>query len=275
MKKLSIYILGAALVGLTFTACEEEDGLFGDNSAESRLGEQQLLAESVGSTIFNVVDRLLRDPNFNSGDTVTIDNAQAVRQADTVRVLYGNGVVGADGTVTKGTLRVEVSGNYITPGSLANVSLLNYKRDGDQVQGSLAINNKSLGNIDLTITNFSVNNEFVFSASKNIIWTSGYSTFTDFSDDKYAMLGTASLSETNSNNAISSSIKDTLRYDRACQYGITQGIIDLAVSGDSTSFDTGSIDFITSDGCNNTVTITLTDTATGKQVVTPTQFSGF
>lgn len=275
MKKLSIYILGAVLVGFTFTACEEDEGLFGNNSVETQLGEQQLLAESLTSTVFNVVDRLLRDTSFTSGDTVTINNASAVRQGDTVRVLYGNGVVGADGTVTKGTLRVELTGNYLTAGSLAIVTLQNYQRDGDKVTGSLAIDNKSLGTIEIRVANFSVNNEFTFSATKNIIWTEGFSTFNDFSDDKYTLLGTANLAETNSNNAIASSINDTLQYDRSCQYGITQGIIDLTISGDSTKFDTGSIDFIKSDGCNNAVTITLTDTATSQQIVTPTQFSGF
>jgi len=275
MNKLKIGAFALMALTLGFVACEDDEDLFGNSGLEAKLGEQQLLAESLVSTTFNLVDRVLRDPNFSSGDTITIDNANVARSGDTVRVLYGTGVVGPDGVTTKGTLQMILSLAYLTPSSKVDVSLINYKRDGDDVSGSLTIETTGPGTMRLTVANFGVNSEFTFSATKNIFWTAGFSTLLNMDDDEYGVLGSANLAEVGSNNALSSTISDTLSYKRACQYGMESGVISFGLSGDSATFTNGSIDFLASDNCNNLAQITLNDTNSGRQVVNPVKFGGF
>lgn len=275
-KKLLIPALMAGLFTVAVTSCEDDEDLFGgDSNLEAQLGEQQVAAEAVSSSIYNLADQIMRDTSLQTGDTITVNNAPVTKNGDTVWVMYGNGVAGTDGITRKGTVEIIATGDYTMSGSTISISLINYQRDGDDVDGSLTVSNNGNNEFGLTVSNFGVNNEFTFNANKTLFWTSGFSTLNDASDDKYGMSGTASLAEVGTNNQSSSSISDTLNYDRSCQYGMVDGVIDLTFSGDSIDFNTGSIDFLSSDGCNNIAQITLTDTSSGRSVNTSVTFNGF
>lgn len=275
-KNLLIPGLMAGLFALAVTSCEDdEDLLGGDSNLEAQLGEQQVAAEAVSSSIYNLADQIMRDTSLQTGDTITVNNAPVTKNGDTVWVMYGNGVSGTDGITRKGTVEIIANGDYTMSGSRISISLLNYQRDGDDVDGSLTVNNNGNNEFGLTVSNFGVNNEFTFNANKTLFWTSGFNTVNDLSDDKYGMSGTASLAEVGTNNQSSSSISDTLNYDRSCQYGMVDGVIDLTFSGDSIEFDTGTIDFLDADGCNNIAQISLSDTTSGRSVNTSVTFNGF
>lgn len=237
----------------------EEDLLIGDEgSTEQLLGEYLFEAEGIASNVYNTIDLARRDSTFIATGATVVDGANVVSSGDTITVNYTTaGTYGADGKLRKGKLRAIESGNYLMVGGFMSVDLMSFSIDDVPVVGAIIARNEGNDSVSVNVQNFSVNSAFTFNSGKGIKWLSGFNTINDESDDRYKLGGTSTLSETAANNSVTVDFSDPLVYDRTCQFGAESGILDLSLSGDSVSYDSGSIDFIASDGCNNAAILTI------------------
>ena len=280
---LNLFLIGFATV--TLISCDGEDIFGGGSEAEAALSEAYVNAEAAANTIYAYVDLSLRDSTLTGPqDTSTIQGATVYIEASGDYVVdFGNGVVGTDGVTRKGSIIFSASDKVITTGATVSATLSNYSRDDKPVQGALTLTVKSANmstqevTVGVQILNFNFNNEFTFSADKDLTWNFGYFTFFDTSDDSYRLSGTASGTDVATGNAITTTINpaSALLYDRSCQYGMVSGIIDITLTGDSLDYTGGNIDFLESDSCNNVVMITLENSETQQSITIPKQFDNF
>jgi hypothetical protein len=239
-------------------SCEEDLLIGGEGGAEQQLGEYLIEAEGIASNMYNTIDFARRDSAFIASGTTVINGVTVSSNGDTIKINYtAAGTYGSDGKLRKGMLRVVESGNYMMVNGLLNAHLMNFSIDDVPVIGSITAKNEGNDSISVSVQNFSVNNAFTFNSSKGIKWLSGFSTINDESDDRYSLGGTSTVDENGTNHSVTVDFTDNLIYDRTCQYGAVSGILDLSLSGDSVSYDSGTIDFIASDGCNNAAILTI------------------
>ncbi len=258
----------------TLVSCDEDNPLGTSSELETQLGEFYLEAESLGNSIYNNIDLARRDSIFNADDSAVVNGAVVKRTGTAFTIDFGNGVAGSDGKTRKGMITVAETGSYLTAGGQLSAALSNFKVDDVSIQGAFAIINNGNGSIDVAITGFKIGNEFSLNSNKNVIWKSGFATPTNAGDDRYDLSGSAIGTELAGNNMVTTTINETLVFDRLCQYGVTKGKVSLALTGDSISeTTTGSIDFIDTDGCNNVARISIVKGTTSASVTRT--FDGF
>ncbi len=277
--KRSILKFAVIALAVSVTSCDEELDLGGEGGVEQQLSEQFLKTESIGIDVYNILDVIRRDSAFSPSDTTTFDNASVFTYDDNgvniVAVNYGTGVIGADGKTRKGTIIGAETGDYTQSGGSIGVSFLNYEVDNVKVAGTASINNSGSNEFKLNFINLKIDEEFKLNANQDLKWIAGLTT-SDPADDKYELSGTINGSQIAEANSIDITIDatDALSYDRSCEFGMVSGVADLALTGDSIKFTSGSIDFLGSDGCNNNVDLTL-KSADGQVINLIQQFEGF
>jgi hypothetical protein len=272
--KRNLFKFGVMALGLSLIACDEDLGSSGQGSAEQALAESFLQAQSIFINSYNTVDLALRDSTFLASDSTMINGAVIMRNVDSIIVDYGNGAISPnDGKTRKGAIRGFLTGDYIMAGALLSADFVGYEVDDVSIDGNMTIQNGGNDSIILNSTSFIVDNEFTVVANQGLRWVSGFNTINDIEDDQYELAGLITGTEL-TNNSISVDITTPLYYDRMCDYGMVSGITDLTLTGDSTiSFNSGVIDFLSSDGCNNNVSLTITTGSATLSFVK--QFDGF
>ncbi len=277
ISNIKFYVLAGFLA---LTACEgEEDPFNTDGSGfESQLAQLYVDAEALATNIYNRVDVALRDSVLNATDSAMIDGAKVTRSGSTVTIDFGNGVTGSDGKVRKGNISITETGSYMVANGSATAVLNNFSVDDEPVAGSVTAANQGNDSILITVNNLNYNNEFTFQSTKTVVWESGFNTPNDDSDDRYNLNGNGSGTETVASNMVVANISNNLVFDRICEHGVTEGKIDLTLSGDSVKYDNVGVDFIAgdganSDGCDNLMRITVNQN--GTEITVTRQFSGF
>ncbi len=278
MKKLNSKFLLAGLVAFGFASCDEE-GLAGSaGEVESKVGELYILAESTGSRVFNTVDLALRDSSFINNDSTQVDGAVVTRNSASVVIDYGTGTAGSDGILREGEINLLMSGgtDYMVSGTSIAGTFVNYKEADKPVTGSFNVANQGNNTFALTLTTLGVtdaeNNTFSLSASKTLTWVDGFSTLNDVSDDSYTLAGTSTGVADTIN--VSATINTPLSYNSTCQYRVEEGVINITMAGTGVTYNNGSIDFLSDDGCNNLYTIELSSDD-GAFVTSTLTFEGF
>lgn len=272
---------------LAMGACDDEDPLGGggaNGDLEGRLAQYYLDGEALAFNLYNIIDRSRKDPSFIANDSTTIEGAKVKRTSPTaIEVDFTTiGVQGSDGKVRKGKILLTETGDYTTTGGSLGASFQNFSVDDKPVTGSLTATNQGNAQFQLSAVGMGINNEFTFGALKTITWTAGASTPNDETDDSYSISGSASgaeiLADPNANASTfngSISVTDPLVYADSCAFGIISGIMDLTLAGDSVTYDAVKVDFVASDGCNNSASVTLKNTAASQQLTTLKTFPAF
>lgn len=278
--KRSILKFAVIALAVSLTSCDEELGIDGEAGVEQKLSEQFLKAESIGIDVYNIVDVVRRDSAYSPNDSIIFDGANVWTYdngsgATIISVNYGTGVIGADGKTRKGSILALETGDYTQSGGALAVSFTNYEVDNVKITGSGDMKNSGSDQFELKFTDLKIDEEFKLNANQDLNWVAGLATG-DAADDKYELSGTITGTQLEDANSIDITIAatDALSYDRSCEFGMVSGIANLALTGDSISFDSGSIDFLASDGCNNNVDLTL-KSADGKVINVIEQFQGF
>lgn len=274
MKKAVFYSLAAAMA-FGLSSCDEEDP-FGGSSAETegRLAEFFVKTEGLANRLYKTVDQVMRDSLFLADDSTAINGGMARRNGANVTIDYGTGSAGSDGVIREGEITLVMTGNdFLQTGTQVAGSFNNYKEDDESVTGSFNIVNQGNNSFSTAVTNLSFGAEFSLSATKTVTWQSGFNT-SNIDDDIYELTGSSNGAETATSNAMTATINEKFIYDATCSYGITQGLMDIGLTGDSLTFSSGSIDFISSDGCNNVYTVSLTNTDNASVTITKV-FDGF
>lgn len=276
MKKSIFKFLPLALLAVTFTSCEDEDGNGGSGTGdnEQKIAGWIIDTEAIASSIYNSTDQLKRD-SLVDGDTIMFQGALASLNNNTYTIDYGAGVVDNSGITRKGSISVTENGDYFTQGGLLSLSFNNFSVDDKTVAGSIAVSNLGNDTLSMVISNLDYDNLLTYNADKKVKWISGFTTTKDPLDDIFNLSGNASGIENGTNNKIDINFTSPMNFDRTCQYTVTEGILGLTFTGDSlTTFNGGTVDFISTDGCNNQLILSVTSSS-GGAVTLPRTFNGF
>lgn len=276
MKKSIFKFLPFALLALTFTSCEDEEGGgSGTGDSEQKIAGWIIDTEAIASSVYNAVDQLQRDSTLSDGDTIMFQGAMASLIGNVYTLDYGTGVVDNSGVTRKGSITVTENGDYFSQGGLLSLAFNSFTVDDKTVGGSISVSNLGNDTLSMIISSLDYDNLLTYNADKKVKWISGFATTKDATDDKFNLTGTASGMENGTNNKIDIDFTSPMNFDRTCQYTVTEGILDLTFSGDSlTTFDGGMVDFISADGCNNQLVLTVTSSG-GASVTLPRTFNGF
>ncbi len=268
---MKIKLFTMALAASVLVACEETELGEGAYDGEIALSEQFVENEAAFLNTYTIVDLAMRNDDLLANDSVTIDGAAVTMVGANLVIDYGQGVLGADGQMRKGTLNVLVNGDYKTIGMLT-VDMSNYTLKEMKASGSMEITNYNLDSITLSSTEFSVNTMKLV-ANKTLTWKSGFGT-PSADDDLFQLMGSAWGTDSSGVNSIAIATSERLEYDAKCAHKMVSGIFDLSFDIDSVADNnSGSLDFINSDGCNNLIKVTVDK---GESSFSTTQqFSGF
>lgn len=255
-KQVKFLILALGFTG--FVACEDEDLLngLGEDALELKLSEFLVDAEANANELYTLTDEILRDSTFRADDTATVNGVLVQRDPATNQITldFGTGVVGSDGKIRKGIIAInQVGQDFLVAGAKATATFVGFSIDEQPVTGSFELENKGNFVFDAGFDTLSFDPKFTYSANKTIQWLNGFSTPDSIEDDKYQITGssTGSLQDTASSGSINATITSAFVFEKACEYGLLEGVMDLTFTGDSLSIQSGDIDFVSGDGTNN------------------------
>lgn len=265
-KYLAIWSMAMAV---SLVACEEDDldDLFDDSSTE--LAAAYIGAESEFLDAYNRLDMAIRDSALVATGSSTIDGAAVTydQALGSITMDFGNtNVLTSDGKARRGKLMINgfSPAFLVTPNAAVSISTDEYHVDDDEIDISFDLTNRGMSGTSqyYEVDTFQVdldNGDYLLRGRKDLFWVQGYNTFLDMDDDIYRIEGRSFASEPDDTVSIDATFSSAspMTVDRSCDYVVTQGVIDLIISDDDESPQTGSVDFIPEDGCNNLMRLTV------------------
>ena len=254
MKHLSIALLAASV--LFISGCEELENLCGISSDDLGFTEDYTKQLNAAIYIYQQSDRAMRDSTLKADGTAEIDGATCTRTQDSVVVNFGNGVVGNDGKVRRGSYRIAYSGDYTSAGSSASIKLLNYFEDDVAFTGNVGLNNTSQGGTPAIAVNVAklTSAEKELNGTVSATWLSGFETESLADDDVFELAGSLALEDLNNSNLYTGQITNPLRVAYNCSYTLESGA--LALTTNIQDFPDITLDFIDGD-CSNLFQATI------------------
>lgn len=270
MKKLiNLTILVAIVV---FFSCKKEDT---PETYDTTSSQDNNKMESAFDGVYDVVKTHVEEEVDNAsakyGQVLKTagDNATVTVRNDSIIVDFGDGTVGSDGRVRKGVVYIEYDGGYRETGTTLTTTLENYYVDGVKVEGTKVVKNtgtNTSGDIvftvevtdgKLTYPNGSTISEW--NSTRTRLWTGGYDTPLNVTDDVYEIYGEASgINRNGLAYDIEIPSTDPLLIDINCWLESRMpkdGVIYVYPDG----LDTRSVDYGTGGECDRKVTVSIGD----------------
>lgn len=201
MKKLN-YLLLSMLVAvsvLVLESCKKDpiptpvelpdfDSSDDENSAESEMNDAFAIAEEAMKKN-NSSMRTLSDTSCATITLTTADSTILVNFADST-------CVGKDGKKRFGTIRIKYTGKYRDSATVITTTFENYYVNGNKVEGKKVVQNMGNRTYKITVTNgkitFKDGTFITWVANRTRVWTAGYDTPFNLTDDTYTINGTSS-----------------------------------------------------------------------------------
>ncbi|GAB5557483.1 MAG: hypothetical protein SchgKO_16960 [Schleiferiaceae bacterium] len=262
-----------AAAALMFTSCEELENVCGIDDDDFAIGESYVEATGGFIDIVNRVDVALRDSTLQTTGMNNIDGANCTLTSDSLFIDFGSTNVNTSNGNRRGRIKAGISGDYFTAGSSVGIMTEDFYYNDVQLAGDVSITNTTGSAYELACINMGVGTEIDFTTTLTLSWTAGFATMYDLDDDSYTLSGMSSGTSTMSNNAFNATINPALSYDRTCQYGVTEGVASLTLTGDSISTANLGVDFLSNDACNNLFKITAD--CDGNNISVTRSFDGF
>ncbi|MCP4180226.1 MAG: hypothetical protein GY756_20880 [bacterium] len=270
MKKLNLFLFIFIAMSLTIVSCDDDDSTNpASYEQQQALAQDYAFMQDVYNDIFDLLCQASSDPTLMTSGSATIGGAAVTYDAATETYVFTFPVIKTT-NITTGSFTAVLNGNYKEQGTVANITFNNYSVGGNLVTGSNVIINTgtsvkkttgptisytdSVYNATITRGTEVINVDAVY----YVDWMLGDTTTT--ADDEYLFSGTANGSVVNSSKSFSAviSANNKVLVTTACQY-IQSGIIDAVMNtldANNQAVQTNvTIDFITSDGCNNLVQV--------------------
>lgn len=272
MKMKSLPLMALLCTGV-ITACEEQDLSSLLDSSNSDLAVAYVGAESDFLDIYQRVELAMRDSTLLATGSTTMDGAAVSLNpvSGTLSINFGNtNVLTSDGKARRGSINISnLTPTFLTvPNSSMQVSTNEFYVDDDKTELFFQTINRGLSG---TAQHFEVdtfaldveNGNYQLRGHKNFYWLQGFTTINQGNDDIYRMEGFSRAVGQSNGAEINAtfSVASPFTVDRSCDYTVTQGIIDLVVVK-SEGNQTGSVDFIPEDGCNNLMRVSLNGLST-------------
>ncbi|UYQ93193.1 hypothetical protein MKQ68_24225 [Chitinophaga horti] len=289
-KVLALGVLAVTSVSIFF-ACKKDDKV-ADNKEETKTLAAAEVNAAVGALYedaFNVtVNASASEDNLNKNQgriaaggqykTGTICPGMGISVSPiefgiwpkTVTIDFGTGCTVGQRT-RKGKIVIEISKILFTSGAIAKLTFENYSVNGIKVEGTQLITNTSSNmgfSFTYTVTGgkatYPDNSVYTYVTNRTIAQTEGSETLLDLGDDAYGLSGTATVSYTDSTNAVTTAnfnTKATLIKKADCPY-VAEGILEIALNNIK-----GTIDYGKKETCDNKATLTVGDKS--KEITLP------
>ncbi len=272
MKNISILLAFTILM-----ACEEGNSLDDlINSEATEIANQVIEAEGHFLNVYLRIEDALRNEQLQNTGSATIDGAQVRLTNDSLLFNFGNvNVLTADNRTRRGKISCSLNANFLnTNSAVLNTVTSQYFVDDKKVDLQFQAFNdgNSSGAQEFRVENSSVvinNGELTLTGSKRFKWVDGFGTILLTNDDVFHVTGSSNLSIPGKGLTATANFNasDPVRVERSCSSVVTRGLINLDVVKEINQ--TGSLDFIPEDGCNNLVRVSLS----GNSLTLP--FDGF
>jgi hypothetical protein len=255
-------------------ACDEE---LGDKQTETeeRLGDYVIDVQSNIVYLYNLLDQGLRDPMYLANDSTVVDEViiKSAGATSGVTLDFGVGVTGKDGILRSGIVMFNQTGDYNTAGSILSATFSTFAAGEKNYVGDMSLENLGANAYKVDLVEFGFANEFSANLSQTLTWVTGFETDTIKEDDSFTLSGTFSGIDLVSSDTVAAEIISPFNYDKSCEYGMVEGAMDIVMNGPNVTYESGSIDFISSDGCLDLFQIVVSD-GTDEVTVVKT-FKGF
>jgi hypothetical protein len=230
-------------------ACDEELGEK-QTETEERLGEYVVDVQSNIVYLYNLLDQGLRDPMYLAEDSTVVDEVVIKSSgASSVSLDFGVGVIGKDGVLRSGVVMFNQTADYNTAGSILSATFSTFAADEKNYVGTMAVENLGSNAFKVDLVEFGFAKEFSANLSQTVTWVSGFETDTISSDDSFTLSGDFSGIDLATNDTVTAEVTSPFNYDKSCEYGMVEGAMNIIMNGPNVTYETGSIDFISSDGC--------------------------
>lgn len=271
MKKILILFFVLGLSGIIFVSCDKNDST-PDYTQQSALAQDYAFIQGIYSDIFELLCQASGDSALIASGVGMIEGANVVYDSinHTYQFNFGTkkSINGKSGSFTAVS-----DGKFENQGTKTTVFFNDFKVGDSRVEGSNDITNQgklskklsTLIQFSDSITNAKVikgSDTMVFNATYSVLWALNDTTIT--TDDEYTFGGSVSGS-TNTNKSFSASISpnNLILFTPACTH-IVSGIITMVMttldSNNAPLTTNVSVDFITSDGCNNQISVNTNGT---------------
>jgi hypothetical protein len=265
-------LIASLLVVLSLIACKKDGDKNGDSDVQP--AQDNSLAESNydDATIFvdlaatngasfsfrQALNGNQREESVLGGcTTITVDTANATR---VVTIDFGvNNCLCADGRNRRGKIIATYTGKYRDPGMVLNITFNNYFVNDHQIKGTHKVTNMGNNNAGNLVYKVEVNGQIVkasnggtinWSSTRQREWTAGASTPLNFTDDAYAITGSAT-GTTAAGEAYTITITQALLRKMTCRW-FESGKVEVTPQGKPTrTLDYGS------SGCDANATVTI------------------
>ncbi len=269
MKRIfTIIVVFTLLAGIIYS-CKKDDNSTPSNSVQTNFAQNIALIQGVYTHVFNLVTQASNDTLIMNGGIGHLDGATVTYNSTSHTFTFNYSLTKSTNT-TGGIFMATVSnGNIKDSAATCHITFNGYNINGYSVQGTNDIIN--MGGSSTKIFSDSVSNTRVikgndttnFSALYHIEWDNGALTST-ISDDQFTFQGNFSAYN-NSSCSVTGSISpaNKLKITTQCQY-IVYGIINMVMNSLNSSNQNVTnnidIDFISADGCNSQVNVTVDNT---------------
>jgi len=253
--------IAMTVFGLTLTSCKK------DKDESTSAAESYSTSENANNDLDAIADQAETPGMSNKAfktdliggilsDSVIITKSTS---NDTTKYTldFGNGYLCKDGKTRKGKIHLIRKGEPYITGTSRTISTENYYVNGNKVEGTrTATLTQTLpsaptwtivGEITVTLTSGEVVSA---STNRTRVFSAGYSTLLDFSDDEFTYTGTASKTKA-SGEEIDAKVTTALVYKVSC-HEFVSGVLEITPTGKQTRV----IDFGTG-ACDGTVTVTV------------------
>jgi hypothetical protein len=266
-KKISSFLVIAAIIGTTFTACKKDKNVMDEDEDTSSAADNSL-AEGNFNDVNNIADQaadgsLSSYRIANAGDgilsacaTVTTDTAITPH---VLTVDFGaSNCLCKDGRYRRGKIIISYEGHYREPGHVHTITFADYFVDDNQLLGTKTVTNtgtNAAGNLAFTVH---VDGKIIkangagtvtWKSDRTREWIAGASTPV-WSDDVYLITGGASGTSASGNN-FTLTILQALRKEIGCRHFVS-GQISMAPDNKAVRL----IDY-GNGACDNEATVTI------------------
>ncbi|GGH74038.1 hypothetical protein [Phaeocystidibacter marisrubri] len=280
MKKTKNFLYKSlAVVALagTMVSCEDIN-LCGITEDDLDMGDAFIETTSYFMNVVSRVDEAMRNEDLQNNGSTTIDGATVTLANDSITVDFGtSNVICQDGKSRRGKISGSITGDYFTQAGSINLNLTGYHVDDVPVVGNIAVTNtgQTANNwvISLVSSNFTIGTEYNYNANLSMEWESGFTTTDSIEDDVFELYGMAHGNDLADTISFSTSFTENMRFERTCQYVVTEGIVDVSLTSGTSEVANVTVDFKDEDGCNNVVF--LNANCDGTEVSFPHTFDGF
>lgn len=254
-------LIAFTALGLTLTSCKkekDESTSAAENYSTSENANNDLDAIADQAETPGIGGKSLKVDDLGGilSDSVVITKTQS---NDTTKysLNFGTGYVCKDGKTRKGKVYLIRKGEPFITGTVRTITTENYYVNGNKVEGTRtatllqtlpsAPTWRIVGDITVTLTNGEVVSG---STDRTRVFSAGYLTLPDFSDDEFTYTGTAAKTKA-SGEEIDAKITTALVYKVSC-HEFVSGVLEITPSGKETRV----IDF-GSGTCDETVTVSV------------------